>query len=421
VARRITINNRRLFSEAKHYLAGGVSSPVRSFGYVGGDPVLIRSGKGAMVCDYDDNKYIDYVLSWGASILGHADPQVARDVSAAITRGTHFGTTNDIEVDLARTISEACGFVDKIRFVNSGTEAVMGAVRLARGYTGRDKIIKFENSYHGHADYLLAKSGSGLATLQIPASAGVPQEFINATIVARHGDLGAVENIFNKEKGSIAAVIIEPVGGNYGVTTHDKKYLQDLAAMTKKHDALLISDEVITGFRLHYGAAAQLFGVVPDLVCLGKIVGGGLPVGAYGGSSRIMDRLAPLGDVYQASTFSGNPIVMQSGLSTLKILKRSSGEYEKAAKRTQDLTLGLYKEASSRGLGVKLDYCGSMFSLRFKSRKFFARVHRSMLEQGIYLSPSEFEANFLSFSHTDEHVKKTITAASAALEKAKGG
>jgi glutamate-1-semialdehyde 2,1-aminomutase len=296
----------------------------------------------------------------------------------------------------------------------------MGALRLARGYTGRDKILKFEDSYHGHADHLLARAGSGLATLSIPASAGMPREFIDTTVIARHGDLGALERVFAREKGRIAAVIVEPVGGNYGVTVHDRDYLRGLVELTKKSGALLVFDEVITGFRFHYGTAAQLFGVTPDLICLGKIIGGGLPVGAYGGTSRIMDRLAPLGDVYQASTFSGNPVVMQSGLSTLKILKRSPREYAKAAKRTQDLALGIHKEASLRGIGVRSDHYGSIFSLQFKDGKFFAAFHRSMLEQGIYLAPSEFEANFLSFSHTDEHIEKTIAAAERALEKAKG-
>lgn len=420
MAKKVMTENQRLFAEAQNYLVGGVDSPVRSFTSVGGTPISISRGKGALVYDYDGNTYIDYVLSWGASILGHANREVIRDTKRTIDAGFHFGTTNRTEVALARTISEAIGFIKKIRFVNSGTEAVMGAIRLARGVTGREKIVKFEHAYHGHADYLLAKGGSGLATLNIPTSTGVPKSFINETIIARFGDTRAIEKIFKKEGRSIAAVIVEPVGGNYGVTVPDKKYLQYLRNITSLYGSLLIFDEVITGFRFGYGSSAQRFGITPDLVCLGKIIGGGLPIGAYGGSAGIMDHLAPLGKVYQASTFSGNPIVMRSGLSTLGILKRNRGEYDRIANLTQELCLGLEREASVRGIGIKIDYYGSIFSIRFKNKEIFRRFYRRMLERGIYLAPSEFEANFLSFAHTKEHIEKTIECARASLGKAKG-
>ncbi len=417
MAKKITPENKRLFEKANRYLVGGVDSPVRSFSYVGGDPILIKEGKGANVYDYDGKRYIDYVLSWGAIILGHAHPSVIKDLKHAVKAGLGFGTTNKIETELARAIHDAIGFVEKIRFVNSGTEAVMGAIRLARGYTDRDKILKFENSYHGHADYLLVKGGSGLATLGIPSSAGVPDDFVRNTIIAPQRDAECVENIFKKSGHGIAAVIIEPVGGNYGVIPPNFSYLKKIRLITKRYGTLLIFDEIITGFRFGFGSIAQRSGIVPDLICLGKIIGGGLPIGAYGGSEKVMGKLAPLGDVYQASTFAGNPIVMQAGLSTINILKGLRNDYSKLEALTELLSSGLEEEAESHGVGLEISRYGNMFSLKFEAIDEFKKFYRLMLEKGIYFAPSEFESNFLSFAHTRRDIEKTIYLASNAFKK----
>lgn len=417
MAKRIGARNRKLVAEAKRYLVGGVDSPVRSFGYVGGDPLLIEKGKGAKVYDYDGNSYIDYVLSWGSLILGHAHPAVIRALKDAIGSGLGFGATNSVEIELARTICDTIPFIDKIRFVNSGTEAVMGAVRLARGFTGRDKILKFENSYHGHADYLLIKGGSGLATLRIPQSAGVPGDFVKYTISAPSGNIKALRSIFKRYGNKIAAVLVEPVGGNFGVVPPGPDFLTELRLVTKENKTLLIFDEIITGFRFGFGSIAQKIGITPDLICLGKIIGGGLPIGAYGGSGKIMERLAPLGDVYQASTFSGNPVVMRSGLETLKLLKRAGDSYRRIDTLTQYLGIGLECEAKKRGVDLKVTRYGSMFSLKFKEKRVFERFFRLMLDNGVSLAPSEFEANFLSFEHMKEEIDNTIIAARRALKK----
>ena len=308
MAQRITTINKRLFNEAKRHLVGGVDSPVRSFKYVGGDPVLIDRGSGSRIYDHDGNEYIDYVLSFGAVILGHNHRAVTSAVKRRANRGLAFGATHTAEIRLASAIKGAIPFIDKVRFVNSGTEAVMGAVRLARGYTGRDMIVKFEHSYHGHADYLLASGGSGLATLGIPSSSGVPEDFTKHTIIAPANNIEVLERIFKRSGRRIAAVLVEPVGGNYGVVPPDTDFLKNLKKLTKKYGAVLIFDEVITGFRFGYGSAAQKFGILPDLIVLGKIIGGGLPIGAYGGMEKIMRHLAPSGNVYQASTF----LVIQS-------------------------------------------------------------------------------------------------------------
>jgi glutamate-1-semialdehyde 2,1-aminomutase len=408
---------RKLFNLAKRCLVGGVDSPVRSFKYVGGRPVLIKSGRGVKVFDYNNKEYLDYVLSWGAAILGHAHPAVIKAVKEKLESGLSFGTTNQVEIELAQEIARAIPFVKKIRFVNSGTEAVMGAVRLARAYTGRDKILKFTHSYHGHADYLLAKAGSGLATLRIPASAGVPKDFIKHTLVAVFGDKGALEAVFKKYKNEIAAVLVEPVGGNYGVLPVNIGFLKAVSSLSRKYRSLLICDEIITGFRFRFGAVSQDFGIVPDLICLGKIIGGGLPVGAYAGSARIMDNLAPLGKVYQASTFSGNPIVMQAGLAVLKILKRLQNSYARLSNLNEYLCVNLSKEALIHGIKLKICYAQSMFSLRFPSKAEFARFYKLMLDKGIFLAPSEFEANFLSFAHTRKDIDKTLDVAQEVFKK----
>ena len=411
-----TINS-KLFDEAKKYLVGGVDSPVRAFNYVGGDPLIIKRGRGSNVYDHDGNAYIDYVLSWGSLILGHAFPDVVDAVRDAARSGLSFGTTNIKEVELAKLIRKAIPFIEKIRFVNSGTEAVMGAVRLARGYTGRERIVKFENAYHGHADYLLTKSGSGLATLGIPSSAGVPKNFTKHTVVAPFNNIGAIENVFKRYGRKIAAVLVEPVGGNYGVLSPDIAFLKRLRALTAEYGALLIFDEVITGFRFRFGSVAKDFGVIPDIIVLGKIIGGGLPIGAYGGGRKVMDKLAPLGKVYQASTFSGNPVVMQAGISTLKVLASSGAKYRQMGRLTEFLSNVIEESARSRHIGLKVSRCGSIFSLKFERKYDFKKFYKGMLQGGIYFAPSEFEANFLSFAHTKKDVERTTDAVAKALER----
>lgn len=412
MAKRITGG---LFKKAQQYLVGGASSPVRAFNYVGGDPMLIKSGHGSKVLDYDGNESIDYVLSWGSLILGHAFPEILRSIKKAAAYGLSFGTTNQYEVGLAALIHQAIPPVEKIRFVNSGTEAVMAAVRLARGYTGRDKILKFENSYHGHADYLLVKGGSGLATLQIATSAGVPDDFIKNTLVAPVGDRKSIEKIFQKYGHQIAAVLFEPVGGNYGVIPPDIGFLKYLRQITRKYGSLLIADEVITGFRFNFGSFVYESGITTDLFCLGKIIGGGLPVGAYGGKETIMNHLAPVGKVYQASTFSGNPVVMQAGLSTLTILKKLKKDYGRIQGLTAYLVESIKEEAELRGIGLEVAHFGSMFSFKFKEKEQFRRFYRNLFKRGVYFAPSEFEANFLSFAHSRQDINRTIELARLAL------
>ncbi len=407
--------NQRLLQQAKKYLVAGVNSPVRSFAYAAVPPLLIKKGRGSEVYDYSRNTYIDYVLGWGALILGHAHPVVIKDLKKTIEGGLGFGTTNVYEIELARILKEAIPFVEKIRFVNSGTEAVMGAVRVARGYSGRNKIIKFEHSYHGHADYLLAAAGSGLATLRIPLSLGVPRDFIKDTLVVPYGDKFLLDKLFKKYGKQIAAVLVEPVGANYGVLYPDIDFLKYLRAITRQYDSLLIADEIITGFRFNFGSFIFKFGITPDLICLGKIIGGGLPVGAYGGSEKIMNHLAPRGKVYQASTFSGNPIVMRSGITTLGVLKKLRGEYRRIGKLSKFLVSALREAAFSHNVSLEINLYESMFSFKFKKKKQFQEFYRLMLKQGVFFAPSEFEANFLSFAHKKGDIKKTLEAALKAL------
>jgi len=411
-----TINS-KLFGEAQKYFVGGVNSPVRAFSYVGGDPLIIKKGYGSKVYDHDGNKYIDYVLSWGSLILGHAFPEVVDAVKAAACDGLSFGTTNIKEVELAKLIRKAIPFVEKIRFVNSGTEAVMGAVRLARGYTGRDKIVKFENAYHGHADYLLTKSGSGLATLGIPSSAGVPKDFAKHTIITPANNTNAIEAVFKRYGRKIAAVLVEPVGGNYGVLPPDIEFLKRLRILTAEYGALLIFDEVITGFRFSFGSFARNIGVTPDLIILGKIIGGGLPIGAYGGGRRVMDKLAPLGKVYQASTFSGNPVVMQAGITTLKVLASSRVKYKQLERFTEFLSSAIEKAARSRNIDLKVCRFGPMFSMKFEKKDNFRKFYKDILHAGVYFAPSEYEANFLSFAHSKKDIENTVQAIKLALHK----
>lgn len=411
-----TINS-KLFDEAKKYLVGGVDSPVRAFNHAGCDPLIIKRGRGSKIYDYDGNEYIDYVLSWGSLILGHASINVVDAVKDAVRGGFSFGATNMKEIELAKLVRRAIPFVEKVRFVNSGTEAVMGAVRLARGYTGREKILKFENAYHGHADYLLAKGGSGLATFGIPSSAGVPNDFTKHTIIVPSNNPRAIDNIFKKYGRKIAAVLVEPVGGNYGVLPPDREFLKKLKDLTIRHGALLIFDEVITGFRFAFGSAAQSFGIIPDLIVLGKIIGGGLAVGAYGGGEKIMQHLAPCGRVYQASTLAGNPITMAAGAATLNILQKSQNYYKNSKNLTRYLILKIIYAAKINRITLKASYYGNMFSIQFADAGKFTRFYSLMLSKGVYLAPSEFEANFLSFAHKKNDVEKTADAASWALER----
>lgn len=405
----------KLFKQAQKYLVAGVNSPVRSFNYVATKPLLVKSGKAPNVFDYDGNSYIDYVMSWGALILGHSHPRVVKDLKLAIHKGLAFGTTNKSEIELAKIISEAIPAIEKIRFVNSGTESVMSVLRLARAYTGRDKIVKFENSYHGHADYLLAKAGSGLATLNIASSSGVPKDYLQNTLIVPYGDKISLKSIFKRQGSNIAAVIFEPVGANHGVILPDLDFLKYLKTLARKYKVLLVADETITGFRFGYGLVSQQLGLKPDLVCLGKIIGGGLPIGAYGGKKEIMNHLAPLGNVYQAGTFSGNPIVMQSGISTLKTIASNKRQYEKINLLTGILSKGIQKLAKKYKVDLTVTNFGSIFSLKFNKKEEFAKFYRRLLEGGVYFAPSEFEVNFLSFSHTKRDIDYTLRAIDYAL------
>jgi len=405
------IKNKALFNQAKKYLVGGVNSPVRSFSYVDREPILIKQGKGSKVFDYDRNSYIDYVLSFGALFLGHAHKKVVGSIRRRVKKGFGFGATSLEEIELAKLISEAIPTLEKIRFVNSGTESLMSAIRLARGYTSREKIVKFKNSYHGHADYLLTKGGSGLATLNIASSKGVPDDFTKHTIVLDYADKALIKETFQKHDQDIAAVVVEPIGGNYGVIGPDKDFLQYLREITQKYKTLLIFDEVITGFRFRFGSVAEIFGIEPDLICLGKIIGGGLPIGAFGGRRDIMDKLAPLGEVYQASTFAGNPIVMKAGFTTLSVLASLKDKYIRLEQLANELVDSLRHSAKLYSIDVAIASYRTMFSLKFKQKDKFCSFYKKMLEQGIYLAPSEFEANFLSFAHTKKDIEKTKQAA----------
>lgn len=399
--------NKLLFRQAEKYLVGGVNSPVRSFSYVGGDPLLIRRGRGSKIYDYDGNAYIDFVLSYGALILGHAYPEVVESLKKTAKNGLSFGATNLGEIKLGELIQTAIPSIEKIRFVSSGTEAVMSAVRLARGQTGRDKIVKFRNAYHGHADYFLVKGGSGLASLKIPLSRGVPKDFTKHTIIADYADRDSVDRIFKRYGRDIAAVIVEPVGGNYGVIIPDESFLEYLRSITKKFDTLLIFDEVITGFRFKFGSIADIFGIKPDLICLGKIIGGGLPIGAFGGMDKIMNNLAPLGKVYQASTFAGNPIVMAAGIATLKALSSLQKRYGELNQATEDLCQEIKNLAKQYNINIDISHYGSMFSFKFRTKNQFQRFYKAVLNSGVYFAPSQYESNFVSFAHTSKDIEKT--------------
>ncbi len=420
--------SRALQRRAEAVIPGGVNSPVRAFRAVGGEPPFIVRGEGAQVWDADGNRYIDYVGSWGPLILGHAAPEVVEAVVQAARSGTSFGASTPTEIDLAEAVIQAFPSIEKIRFVSSGTEATMSAIRLARAYTKRKYIVKFEGCYHGHTDALLVKAGSGVATLGIPGSAGVPDEFVQFTLALPFNHADAVETAFKKYKGQIACVIVEPVVGNMGCVPPGKGYLDALRYITSRDNALLIFDEVMTGFRVAYGGAQELYGTRPDLTTLGKVIGGGLPVGAYGGAAEIMDLIAPLGPVYQAGTLSGNPLAMAAGLTTLCSLRDNREIYSRMERLAGPLVTMISEAAREAGIEVTANRVGSMFTWFFTADPVtdwtsaakcdtaaFGRFHRAMLNAGVWLPPSQFEAAFLGAAHTDEDIRQTVSAAREAF------
>jgi glutamate-1-semialdehyde 2,1-aminomutase len=412
-----------LFNKALGLIPGGVNSPVRACKSVGTRPLFIDHADGCMIYDSDGNSFIDYIGSWGPMILGHRHPLVVEAITDVLKRGTSFGAPTDLEVRLAELVIEAVESVEMVRMVNSGTEATMSAIRLARGVTGRDKIIKFDGCYHGHADALLVEAGSGVATLGIPGSPGVPESFVAHTLSLPYNDIDCVKKIMDEKGKKIACIIVEPVAGNMGLVRPADGFLEVLRELTKKNDSLLIFDEVMTGFRVAYGGAQSLYGIIPDISCFGKIIGGGLPVGAYGGRRDIMEKIAPQGSIYQAGTLSGNPVAMAAGIATLKQI-RKPGFYEKIDEKSDRLAKGFEKAAKQAGIKVSVDRVGSMLGLFFTDKKvnnfdeaktsdlnMFSAYYKGMLENGIYLAPSQFEALFVSLAHTIEHIDRTIKAA----------
>lgn len=416
-----------LYAAAKRHIPGGVNSPARSWGAVGGTPLFLERGAGSRVWDADGNEYIDYVCSWGPLILGHAHPQVLQAIGDAAANGTSFGAPTERENAVARMVTDAYDSINMARFVNSGTEATMSALRLARAFTSRPKIVKFEGGYHGHADALLVAAGSGAMAHGVPDSAGVTASFAQDTLLAKFNDLASVEAHFSAFPDDIACVIVEPVAGNMGVVPPDDGFLQGLRELTAQHKALLIFDEVITGFRVAYGGAQQRYGVAPDITCLGKIIGGGMPVGAYGGSAEIMATVAPLGPMYQAGTLSGNPVAMAAGAATLEALQEP-GVYEALEAKASRLAAGLQAVFADAETPLCVNRVGSMMTLFFNAgavngwdtvsasdREGFARFFHRMLEEGVYLPPSPFEAMFISTAHTDADIQATLDAARRAL------
>lgn len=426
-----TAKSSALFNEAQKLLVGGVNSPVRSFGAVGGAPLFVSKAKGAFVYDADGNRYTDYMASWGALILGHAHPSVLKAAISAARSGTSYGVSCEGEIDLAKIVRRSFASIEKIRMTNSGTEALMSAVRLARAFTKRDLIVKFEGCYHGHADHLLVKAGSGATTFGHPSSAGVPGALVSATLVAKYNDTGSVERIFRRRGRKVAAVVVEPVAGNMGVVPPKPGFLESLRKITRKNGSLLIFDEVITGFRLFgkSGCGAQgLFGVTPDITCLGKIIGGGLPVGAYGARSEIMDMVSPLGPVYQAGTLSGNPLAVAAGIATIKGIGGAGG-CRKINRLAASLAGGIGGLAKRAGVPVTVNSVGSMFTVFFSpgpvadyssalksDTAAFGAFHRALRSKGVLFPPSQFEAGFVSKAHTERDIENTLKAVEYAFD-----
>ncbi len=417
------------FEEAKKYIPGGVDSPVRAFKSVGGTPVFIDRGEGSYLYDLDDNRYIDYVQSWGPLIFGHCDKDIEDSVIKAVKKGLSFGAPTLVETELAKEIVELFDTVDKVRFVSSGTEAVMSAIRLARGYTLKDDIIKFTGCYHGHSDSLLVQAGSGAATFGSPSSPGVPASLTNHTLLAEYNDIESVKRCFESSD-NIACVIIEPIAGNMGLVPADEEFLKELRALCDKNDTLLIFDEVMSGFRASLKGAQGLTSVKPDIVTFGKVIGGGMPVGAFGAKEKIMDRLSPDGDIYQAGTLSGNPVAMNAGLTAVRKLKANPSIYEDLEKKAKRLMQGFKEAADERGISLQTDVRGSMFGFFFNSKPVknftdalnsdtdrFAVFHQEMLKRGVYLACSQFETGFIAATMTDEIIEETIQKAKEAMKE----
>ncbi|MCK5162190.1 MAG: glutamate-1-semialdehyde 2,1-aminomutase [Desulfobacula sp.] len=423
----LTSKSENLFKEAQNLIPGGVNSPVRACGSVGGQPIFIEKGDKSKIYDADGNEYIDYILSWGPLILGHRPACVIEALKKVLKTGTSFGAPTELETDLARLVIDRVPSIEMIRMVNSGTEATMSAIRLARGYTGRDIIIKFDGCYHGHADTLLVAAGSGVATLGIPGSPGVPESVISSTLSLKYNDIEGFVKIMEEKGDKVAGVILEPVAGNMGMVPPVDGFLETLREYTLKFGSVLIFDEVMTGFRVAKGSAQGLFGITPDLSCFGKVIGGGLPVGAYGGRKEIMDHIAPVGSVYQAGTLSGNPLAMAAGIATLKELQ-DNNVYETLDKKTEKLMNGFQAAADNAGISLKTGHVGSMAGFFFNGEDVhnfddakncdlerFAKFYRIMLENGVYLAPSQFEACFVSLAHSDDDIEQTITIAQKAM------
>jgi glutamate-1-semialdehyde 2,1-aminomutase len=417
------------FAEAQQFIVGGVNSPVRAWNAVGGEPIFIREARGSKLFDMSGKQYIDYVLSWGAMILGHSHPDVIRNIVQNAPKGTSYGAPTQIETQMAKLINEAIPSMELIRMTNSGTEATMTAIRLARGYTGRDMIAKFDGCYHGHADSLLVKAGSGVATLGIPGSAGVPKCLAELTISLPYNGIDSLQAAIEQYGSRLAAVIIEPVAGNMGVVAPWPGFLETLRELTEKNGIILIFDEVITGFRFNFGGYQNLIGIKPDLTCLGKIIGGGLPVGAIGGKKEIMERLAPLGDVYQAGTLSGNPLAINAGLATLQVLKTKAGLYPVIKKKSEQIYQITEKLFSAKGIPVCINHFDSMFTIFFQegpvynlstaqksNTELFAKFFHGMINNGVWLAPSQFEANFSSFAHTEADMGIVLNAVATTLK-----
>ena len=419
--------SKRLYAEAVKIIPGGVNSPVRACQSVGADPLFIDRGEGCFIYDADGNRYIDYIGSWGPMILGHRHPAVIQAVSDILARGTSFGAPMDLEIKLAGMVIDAVSSVEVVRMVNSGTEATMSAVRLARGVTGRDLVIKFDGCYHGHADTLLVAAGSGVATLGIPGSPGVPESIAEHTLSLPYNDIDCVQKVMAEKGDRVACIIVEPVAGNMGLVEPIEGFLETLRELTEKHGALLIFDEVMTGFRIAYGGAQARYGIAPDISCFGKVIGGGLPVGAYGGRSDIMSQIAPHGSVYQAGTLSGNPIAMAAGIATLEQIQQKDF-YENLEKKSAFLVRGLAAAAENAGIPAVVGHVGSMLGMFFIDKNVadfdtakqcnldrFSEFYKGMRQQGVYIAPSQFEVLFVSAAHEQEHLEATITAAETVL------